>query len=102
MNHWKNNEYAENLLVINRSDNYCANCSKGTTLTERFHTTVTSWSDEERAKPGCGTEFLYVASDYVGLRMRELCDEKWPHLEWVGIDEEKWRREVEAANANVS
>lgn len=86
----KSSYLPEDTLVVDRSHSTCNACGRGASPYEAAHLSVLSWSDEERAKPGCGIAWTKVASNYVGLNMKDRCAEMRPDLEWVGFDETQW------------
>lgn len=82
-------------LIINLSDSRCGNCGGGASPEQRIHDVDYPGYGGRGTKPGCGTEFRYVASDYIGLggfygrdiTTEELYAEDYPDLGWNGFDE---------------
>lgn len=77
-------------LYINVSNSRCGNCNRGCDPRSQAHNIVYEYSKDSGKIPGCGIVWLYVASDYVGLNMKERCAEFRPDLIWNGYDEELW------------
>lgn len=70
------------MLVINLSSSECLNCGRGCSPEEKSHLTVLGYSVPKDEK-GCGIEYKYVTSDYMGMKMEERCKEMRPDLIWI-------------------
>lgn len=72
-------------ICINRSSSYCCHCGKSASPNEETHVTVYNGLDGT-SDDGCRTRFLYSCSDYIGINMQETIGRQWPHLIWVGYE----------------
>lgn len=88
-----------NTIVIGTGSSYCGNCDKNAFPDEGWHKTVRHDMKEifventdtgtevilpaEPGISGCGTEWKYMTSYYMGVNIREVCEYKWPQYEWL-------------------
>ena len=71
-----------NTLIIDRWSSDCGSCGRGADLSETHHFTCLGYGDQP---PGCGAEYLYLSSHYMGEEQERVCRELRPDLEWVGL-----------------
>lgn len=77
-------------VIINRWESSCNNCGKGVDPHTRKHDEVIGYS--MLSEPGCGIEFKYAASDYIGQGFKKgIMEQQFPHLEWI----DRWGAENE-------
>lgn len=87
-------EKARNTIIINLSNSRCGNCGEGALPEQRVHDIAYGYS-AKYPRNGCGTDFRYVSTDYIGTWVRfgggsttsQIFAEKYPHLEWNGFDD---------------
>jgi len=75
----RSNDLPAATVVINRFDSYCNNCGIDCSFFEKTHDTNLGYSKDIRDTPGCGIEWKFVASDYIGLEV----DKCRPDLEYI-------------------
>lgn len=77
--------YPKGTIIIDTWYSTCGDCDKSATPNESHHNTILGYGPLN-GTAGCGVEFKYAASNYMGLKMKETVKAKWPHLSWVGWD----------------
>lgn len=80
-------EQQKQTLIINRSNSSCGNCGRGCNPHSKTHDVIYEYSPTSGEKSGCGIEWRYVRSDYIGDGMAEACKTMRPDLVWVGFDD---------------
>jgi hypothetical protein len=80
--HWERLYRQKHMLFVNLSDSRCGNCGRGADPYEKSHTTLLGYG-VKAGETGCGIEWQYIASDYVGCHADEWAARERPDLEWV-------------------
>lgn len=80
-------EQQKQTLIIDRSSSSCGNCGRGCSPLGKTHDVIIEYSATSGEKPGCGIEWRYLRSNYVGGGMAESCKKMRPDLIWVGFDD---------------
>ena len=73
-------------LIIDRSDTKCGVCGESADYHDKSHGKMLGYA-ATNGRPGCGAVWTHVASNYVGLNMKELNKELRPDLIWCGYDD---------------
>lgn len=76
--------YPNDTVIIGHFRSKCANCGIECSYSEKSHQTNLGYSEELRKQPGCGIEWKYAASEYIGSRDEEAVKACRPDLEFVG------------------
>lgn len=77
-------EKVNHTLFIDLSNSSCGNCGKQTLPDGNTHDKVSGYGG---GQPGCGVEWRYVSSNYVGPRIDLAVKRNRPDLEWWPITE---------------
>lgn len=80
----KNNKIDfEHTLFINVCESRCGNCGKGANPATTHHFEVLCYGDSN-GSDGCGIEWMYLSTDYIGASLVGAAKRMRPDLIWVG------------------
>lgn len=68
-------------IIINAWDSKCANCGKSAAISDVYHKTIYGYDKNENGKPGCGTKWEYIDSDY--WQLWEMLEKQHPEYKVV-------------------
>lgn len=71
-------------LIIDRNSSWCNACGEGADPSEKSHKRVIEYSPDS-GRPGCGTEWRFVSTNYMGQSQEEGVKMMRPDLKFVPI-----------------